>query len=486
MTEIILVSAATSLALMLFRDGGSTKTPCRAEHHWPSPTKAAHERWRRYQRQQRRCSARSSPRLPAAQSASRRHRLREMHHNTFRRRRREEEYAGRRGEMDQHKTSIRRRSQAGATPPWMCKEGIHLPTALGMPLRGSVQTLRIEGRGICTNRDRSDGHAGKGAHERPRRCNWIIQAQVQLSDEWPGLGVDTYADRFDRGQNRGGHPERNGILWGAQGRGANFRCNATTIGGRETTVDMDQGTTQKDREGERQGEGQGKAERRRRVHELRKNIGVKQPFQRLCASYSRVPSFTNWLFACFFHDRSLAVGNFALRFGSSRCSFLALLCWQNDAYLITLLVYMYLAFGVRGRYTQDKNYSNGACRSKNLQCGASAGRPGAVGCLGQRRTGGRPWPGHGGHGPHSFHDMLMVKETGRLCSPAVGAVLRRCKALARRRYFYGLSQLRRSGGPWFCCSLALRSCVMLPWSDLAFPQVIESDLSTTLAETAAT
>ena len=48
------------------------------------------------------------------------------------------------------------------------------------------------------NRDRSDGHVGKGAHERPRCCNWLIQAQVQLSDEWPGLGVDTYADRFDR------------------------------------------------------------------------------------------------------------------------------------------------------------------------------------------------------------------------------------------------------------------------------------------------
>ena len=91
-------------------------------------------------------------------------------------------------------------------------------------------------------------------------------------------------------------------------------------------------------------------------------------------------------------------------------------------------------------------------------------------------------PGHGGHGPHSSHDLLMVKETCRLCSPAVGAVLRRCKALARRRYFYGLSQLRRSGGPWFCCLLALRSCVMLPWSDPAFPQVIESDFSKNLTE----
>ena len=48
-------------------------------------------------------------------------------------------------------------------------------------------------------------------------------------------------------------------------------------------MNMDQGTTQKDREGERQGGRQGKVERRRRVHELRKNIGVKQPFQRLCA-----------------------------------------------------------------------------------------------------------------------------------------------------------------------------------------------------------
>ena len=35
----------------------------------------------------------------------------------------------------------------------------------------------------------------------------------------------------------------------------------------------------------------------------------------------------------------------------------------------------------------------------------------------------------------------------------------------RGRYFYGLFQLQRSGGPWFCCSLAIRSCVVLPWSD---------------------
>ena len=122
-----------------------------------------------------------------------------------------------------------------------------------MPLRDSVQTLRIEGRGLCTNRDRSDGHAGKGAHERPRCCNWLIQAQVQLSDEWPGLGVNTYADRFDRGQNRGG----NGVLWRAQGRGANFRCNAMAIGGGETAVGMDQGATKKDRDRERQGKGKG-------------------------------------------------------------------------------------------------------------------------------------------------------------------------------------------------------------------------------------
>ena len=132
----------------------------------------------------------------------------------------------------------------------------------------------------------------------------------------------------------------------------------------------------------------------------------------------------------------------------------------------------------RGAGTRrTKNYNYRAYRSKNLQHGASAGRPGAVGCLGRRRTGGRPWPGHGGHGPHSSHDWLMVKETCRLCSPAVGAVLRRCKALAMRRYFYGLSQLRRSGGPWFCCLLALRSCIMLSWSDPAFPQVLESDFS---------
>ena len=116
-------------------------------------------------------------------------------------------------------------------------------------------------------------------------------------------------------------------------------------------------------------------------------------------------------------------------------------------------------------------------RSKNLQHGAAAGRPSAVGCLGQRRTGCRPWPGHGGHGPHSGHAMVVTKETCRLCSPAVGAVLRRCMPLAKGRYFYGPSQLLRSGGPWFCCSLARRSCVILPWSDPAFPQVIESDFS---------
>ena len=78
--------------------------------------------------------------------------------------------------------------------------------------------------------------------------------------------------------------------------------------------------------------------------------------------------------------------------------------------------------------------------------------------------------------------MVMAKETGRLCSPAVGAVLRRCKALAMRWYLCGLSQLRRSGGPWFCCSLALSSYVLLPWSDPAFPQVVESDFSKNLAE----
>ena len=48
------------------------------------------------------------------------------------------------------------------------------------------------------------------------------------------------------------------------------------------------------------------------------------------------------------------------------------------------------------------------------------------------------------------------------------------------RYFYGFFQLRRSGGPWFCCSLAMRSCVVLPWSDPAFPQVIESDFTKSL------
>ena len=114
--------------------------------------------------------------------------------------------------------------------------------------------------------------------------------------------------------------------------------------------------------------------------------------------------------------------------------------------------------------------------------GSLPARPGVVGCLGQRCTGCRPWPGHGGLGPHSYHDMVMTKETGRLCSPAVGAVLRRCKALAMRWYLCGLSQLRRSGGPWFCCSLALSSYVLLPWSDPAFPQVIESDFSKNLAE----
>ena len=162
--------------------------------------------------------------------------------------------------------------------------------------------------------------------------------------------------------------------------------------------------------------------------------------------------------------------------------FLAMLGWQSDVYLFTLLISMYSASGERGKHAQDKSYEYGVYRSKNLQHGASAGRPGAVGCLGRRRTGGRPWPGHGGHGPHSSHDLLMVKENCKLCSPVVGAVLRRCKALAMRRYFYGLSQLRRSGGPWFCCLLALRSDIMLSWTDPAFPQVIESDFSKNLAE----
>ena len=84
--------------------------------------------------------------------------------------------------------------------------------------------------------------------------------------------------------------------------------------------------------------------------------------------------------------------------------FLSLFCWQNDAYLVTFLVYMYPAFEGKGRYMQDKKCSNGACRSENLQCGAFAGRPGAVGRLGQRRTGCRPWPGHGGHGSHTLAD----------------------------------------------------------------------------------
>ena len=143
---------------------------------------------------------------------------------------------------------------------------------------------------------------------------------------------------------------------------------------------MDQGATHVDRERERQGEGQGKAERRRRVH------GLWRKFLRLCGSFSLLPSFTNLLFVCFFYDCRLAVGIFVLKFGSSRCSFLALFCWQNDAYFVTFLVYMYPAFEEKGRYTQDKEYSNGACRSKNLQCGAFAGQPGA-GC--------RPWQGTG-------------------------------------------------------------------------------------------
>ena len=167
-------------------------------------------------------------------------------------------------------------------------------------------------------------------------------------------------------------------------------------------------------------------------------------------------------------------------FGSSRCPFLAMLGWRSNVYLITLLVSMYLASGERGRHTQDKSYNYGAYRSKNLQHGASAGRPGAVGCLGRRRTGGRPWPGHGGHGPHSSHDWLMVKETCRLCSPAVGAVLRRCKALAMRRYFYGLSQLRRSGGPWFFLFTGATKRHYAIMDGPAFPQVIEPDFSTAL------
>ena len=177
---------------------------------------------------------------------------------------------------------------------------------------------------------------------------------------------------------------------------------------------------QEGRERERQGKGQGKAERRRRVHGLWRKVGIEASFLRLCGSYSLSPSFTNLLFVCFFYDCRLAVGIFVLKFGSSRCSFLTLFCWQNDAYLVTFLVYMYPAFEEKGRYTQDKKYSNGACRSKNLQCGAFAGRPGAVGRLGQRRTRCRPWPGHGGHGSHSLHDVMMMKETCRLSSPAVG------------------------------------------------------------------
>ena len=449
LAEIMSVSAATSLALMLIIDGGLTETTCRTEHHRPPPTKTAHERWRRYQRQQRRCSAGSGPRLLGAQSASRRHCLREMHHNTFRRRRREER-------------------QAGATPPWMCKKGTHLPTAPGMPLRDSVQTLRIEGRGMCTNRDRSDGHAGKGAHERPRCCNWLIQAQVQLSDEWPGLGVDTYADRFDRGQNRGGHPECNGVLWRAQGRGANFRCNAMAIGGGETAVGMDQGATQKDRERERQGEGQGKAERRRRVHGLRRKVGVEPSFLRLCGSYSLLPSFTNLLFVC--------------------CT---IADWQSDfcpeIWVIALFFFGTVLLAERcvslpglrgegplhaGQEVQQRSQRIcvwGLCRP--ARCSRP---PWAASHRVQTLAGARgSWIPLFTRRDDDEGDLQTVQPRRR------GGCR---KALARGRYFYGLFQLRRSGGPWFCCSLAMRSCVVLPWSDPAFPQVIESDSSKNHAE----
>ena len=119
-TEMMLVSAATSLGLLVScysemealrkrhaEQNIAGPRPQRPRMHTEDDTSASNDDAVR----------RFSPRLSTTQSASRRHRFREMHHSTFHRRRREEEYAGCCGEVDQHETSIRRGEPSGSHTP---------------------------------------------------------------------------------------------------------------------------------------------------------------------------------------------------------------------------------------------------------------------------------------------------------------------------------------------------------------------------------